>query len=170
MSVTAQTQRWVDITEVLISLTYVPAALYLIQMTLETILLDTDWTYFKSILRIWPKSLWNIFKSWTVWIYSLGMILPQIWILKDFRQIAIADKIPGGALHNKVQRRSTFILLLTSVSGLIYSSWAIAMEYFYGYEWSRIPRTLAQAGTGFISIATGISYLITVNTYNHQSI
>ena len=166
MSASSATVMWQAATQTLMSIRYLPATIYLIQETVNTIVTNS-WNTPGAILGNMPELIWNVFQYWTVWL-AVGLMIPfDRWIVQDFYKTALADKTPGGADHDLIQRRSTIMFLVSGLIAFSYSTWVLILDLFNGPLTSRSDRAKAQLWTAVIGFLTSVSYFFTVNTYDH---
>ena len=167
MSADEATMIWQSVTQTFMGLRYLPASIYLLQQTFETIATNS-WNTPAAIFSNIPELLWNLVQYWSVWV-AVGLMIPfDAWMTYDFYQIPMVDKVPGGSEHSVVQRRSAIIFLTTGLMTFAYSSWVLFVDLFHGSLNTKTPKTIAELATAVIGFLTSISYFFTVNTYDHQ--
>ena len=160
MSLPQASYVWMSITEVFMGIRYLPATLFLVYKTIDTITTNNlDWD-------ILPEILWNWVQYWLLFL-AVGLNLPMDgWINYEFFKIPASDKVAGGARESEVVKKSWIVLFSSVGIAMLYSAWALFIDLFYGSLFTRTPYAKAQLWTARIGALSGIFYWFTVNSYD----
>ena len=95
--------------------------------------------------------------------------ITNLWINNELHDIALADKVVGGAQHKKVQVMGYVVFLVNSFYALALFAWNLTQFVidFSNFTWrGTYAKGLVQIVQAFIGFSTGLFYFLTVESYN----